>query len=503
MYNEADDRMVEQGITIEDVNKELSQQNSNQNSINFQTSNFIHPPSQSSFYSEATPIIQAKPYQNIVQVERIDSEKNNFKRQKVSEEADFTSSNLMVPISKSLSKISTIAVNEDKWKTPAQNDQSISKHNSLKANFQSASKSNEIQIVDESEKVVSPVSVFASKPALISNNARVNSLPEVAASSNDPSFKEKEQVIRLLEKREESKIIDKDTDELSLKIQKSIYKNWTPLNSPDTSKYIKCICGDSYACDETKLIMWSNWRKKQHRQCIDNQKSMSPYIWVFCQLYLMDLINLPIAVLVEPMKIVNTETKIVKFELDQKYENLIKKKGPYKIEIRGIRLNEVPFKNSWPNFGEMSLNGSDWSVTLTLPEREQSRKRKDDPITLTQYFMLGKKSHILSIRKKNNPTSQKLNDEKYNYWIGVFLVYTLEIPQIIQYHKTYELESFINTYQMVRDRLFPNHKEDDIHVISDELKVPMKCPVTLSDIKIPARGFQCAHVEVSHILNIL
>lgn len=114
MYNEADDRMVEQGITIEDVNKELSQQNSNQNSINFQTSNFIHPPSQSSFYSEATPIIQAKPYQNIVQVERIDSEKNNFKRQKVSEEADFTSSNLMVPISKSLSKISTIAVNEDK-----------------------------------------------------------------------------------------------------------------------------------------------------------------------------------------------------------------------------------------------------------------------------------------------------------------------------------------------------------------------------------------------------
>ena len=79
--------------------------------------------------------------------------------------------------------------------------------------------------MDESEKVVSPVSVFASKPALISNNARVNSLPEVAASSNDPSFKEKEQVIRLLEKREESKIIDKDTDELSLKIQKSIYKN--------------------------------------------------------------------------------------------------------------------------------------------------------------------------------------------------------------------------------------------------------------------------------------
>lgn len=104
----------------------------------------------------------------------------------------------------------------------------------------------------------------------------------------------------------------------------------------------------------------------------------------------MDLINLPIAVLVEPVKIVNTDTKIVKFELDSKFEKLITKKGPYRVEIRGIRLNDVPFKNAWPNFGEISLNGSDWSFTLTLPEREQSRKRKDDPVVLTQHFISGK-----------------------------------------------------------------------------------------------------------------
>ena len=75
-------------------------------------------------------------------------------------------------------------------------------------------------------------------------------------------------------------------------------------------------------------------------------------------------------------------------------------------------------------------------------------------------------------------------------------MYTLEIPQIIQYHKIYELESFLSTYNMIWERLFPNHKEDDIHVISDELKIPMKCPVTLSEINIPAKGFLCAHVEV-------
>ena len=113
MYIEADNRMIEQGITTEDVNKELSKHNISQNVINYNHANFIQPPAQVDNFSGSSPIIQAMPFQQSPQVERIESQKENYKRQKVTEEADFTSGSLMVPISKNLSKISTIAIQED------------------------------------------------------------------------------------------------------------------------------------------------------------------------------------------------------------------------------------------------------------------------------------------------------------------------------------------------------------------------------------------------------
>lgn len=169
----------------------------------------------------------------------------------------------------------------------------------------------------------------------------------------------------------------------------------------------------------------------------------------------------------------------------------------YKVEIRGLRLNDVPFKNAWPNFGDMSLNGSTWQYTLTLPEREQSRKRKDDPIELTPYFKNPNiVSHNLILKKKKTPPNQKKNEDKFKYVIGIYLVYMLDIPQIVNYHKMYELESFLNTYNMISERLFPS-QDNDIHIVSDEIKIPIRCPITMSEVKIPARGYQCTHVEVS------
>ena len=50
---------------------------------------------------------------------------------------------------------------------------------------------------------------------------------------------------------------------------------------------------------------------------------------------------------------------------------------------------------------------------------------------------------------------------------------------------------------MICERLFPREKEDDVHVISDEIKIPLRCPITLSDVVVPAKGFECSHVEVS------
>lgn len=93
---------------------------------------------------------------------------------------------------------------------------------------------------------------------------------------------------------------------------------------------------------------------------------------------------MPVSTIVEPTRLATVDSKSVKFEVKSQISELIcRKNSNYKVEIRGLRLNDIPFKNAWPNFGNLGLNGSDWSHTLTLPEREQSRKRKDDPFDLT------------------------------------------------------------------------------------------------------------------------
>jgi hypothetical protein len=207
----------------------------------------------------------------------------------------------------------------------------------------------------------------------------------------------------------------------------------------------------------------------------------------------MDLIHTPVSIISEPIKLDDTLAKTVKISMDDNVLDIIRNKRNknYRIEIRGLALNNVPFKNSWPNFGDMSLNGAEWQHSLSLPEREQSRKRKDDPLDMTAVFRKsGSKNHTLVLKKKKTPSNQKKNDDKNKYVIAVYLVQVLEIPQILEYHKKFELESFLNTYNMISERLFPEENDNDCNVVSDELKVPIRCPITLTEIKIPAKGYQ-------------
>lgn len=146
---------------------------------------------------------------------------------------------------------------------------------------------------------------------------------------------------------------------------------------------------------------------------------------------------MPVDTILEPVRLSTVDAKAVKFEIDPKItELLLTSKDKYRIELRGLKMNKTPFKNAWPSYGSFNLNGVDWSHILSLPEREQSRKRKDDPFNLTMFFKKrGKKTHLLSLEKRKTPPNHDKNEDKNCYIIGLFLVQKLEIPQIIEYHK--------------------------------------------------------------------
>lgn len=403
-----------------------------------------------------------------------------IKRQKFSEDADFTQIVNQIPASKASQR--AIAVS-----TPPKEVVSVAPP------------------VAEKQTLVNTIPEWSIILPTISK-AGIKSVSASITTNYAQKLNEKETEIKQLEAYEESKVAVTEVKDLDIKIQRSIFKGFDPLFHDKESKMIRWFCANSYPCDEIKLIKCTNCNRQQHIDWVELQKDLKPYIWVYWQFLLMDLMSVPVSIISEPIKLTDSEPKSVKITMKKEIVEILnnkKNQKNYKVEIRGLRLNDVPFKNAWPNFGDMSLNGSTWQYTLTLPEREQSRKRKDDPIELTPYFKNPNiVSHNLILKKKKTPPNQKKNEDKFKYVIGIYLVYMLDIPQIVNYHKMYELESFLNTYNMISERLFPS-QDNDIHIVSDEIKIPIRCPITMSEVKIPARGYQCTHVEVSKWIILL
>lgn len=95
----------------------------------------------------------------------------------------------------------------------------------------------------------------------------------------------------------------------------------------------------------------------------------------------MDLYTIPIRTIARPVKISPTLNEVVTtFTLQQQDVDLLRKYPNSRLEMRGIRQAKESFKNSWPNFSRFSISPGPLKKVFELPEREQSRKRKDFPI---------------------------------------------------------------------------------------------------------------------------
>lgn len=156
----------------------------------------------------------------------------SYKRQKISEGADFTSQSAVLPKSKQSCPV--VEIEEDKM---------------------------EVQLINELS------SGSSTKTSKNPNFAGFKTLSEGITINYAKELKDKELEIQKLELIEETKIIDSPLDEMSLKIQKSIYKDSTPLlYQRGIDSEIRCICGSKYSHDETKLISCKHCGLQQHKE---------------------------------------------------------------------------------------------------------------------------------------------------------------------------------------------------------------------------------------------
>lgn len=77
--------------------------------------------------------------------------------------------------------------------------------------------------------------------------------------------------------------------------------------------------------------------------------------------------------------------------------------------------------------------------TLDLPEREQSRKRKDNPYEISSNLNFKKVTKFnVNFEFLPNSTQQPKNDDRYSYCIGVYMIKEINQQHIIEYFTKFE-----------------------------------------------------------------
>lgn len=141
------------------------------------------------------------------------------------------------------------------------------------------------------------------------------------------------------------------------------------------------------------------------------------------------------------------------------------------------------------------MSPGSFKKSFDLPEREQSRKRKDFPLDVKTSLALKKnRKFTVNMDFLPNHTQQEKNTDEYSYAVGVYLIQPVTKEHIMEYFIKYECEQVTESLNRVNRQLTLYSNEE---VMSDELKIFLVCPIVRSfgSLKIPVRGFKCEHVD--------
>lgn len=169
----------------------------------------------------------------------------------------------------------------------------------------------------------------------------------------------------------------------------------------------------------------------------------------------MDLFTIPIKTLISPLRLSKHNKTISKsFVLSEKIVDIMKGRPDCKIEIRSMRLSSECFKNSYPNFSQFEISPGPFKKNYDLPEREQSRKRKDYPMDVTKYVKaVANKKYVLKMNFLKNFTKLDKNTDDNVYVVGMYLALPISPPKIIEFFSTFMCEKVKNTVKAITDDL--------------------------------------------------
>ncbi|CAD8094994.1 unnamed protein product [Paramecium sonneborni] len=164
------------------------------------------------------------------------------------------------------------------------------------------------------------------------------------------------------------------------------------------------------------------------------------------------------------------------------------------IDIRCIRLDGYRYEQSWPDIGDLMINGIKVVQFKPLKVNSSLKYRKDEYYTIKnpkqgQYrIVLRSQSSNLNDRKNFQIKTDQL------FYFGAFLIQEISSTELIQQYQ-FDKSKWVNTQQMKDNIWMYSNLNQSVDIAVNKISVSLICQITTLPIKIPCRGILCEHIQ--------
>ncbi|KAK3232382.1 hypothetical protein Dsin_004263 [Dipteronia sinensis] len=320
-----------------------------------------------------------------------------------------------------------------------------------------------------------------------------------------------ERVAKIIdETHRKMQILDDDdlaTNEHSASVLSDVNLKMEVGDSLNSNSKICCPCGNSLPTEFMIQCVDPRCLVQQHTTCVmipeNTMEEISPMLPFFCEMCRIkraDPFWVTVAHLVSPVKLVttnipttdgtSTQVKVEStFHLTKAYRDLLQN-SEYDVQAWCILLNDkVPFRMQWPQYVDLQVNGLP-TRTINRPVSQLlGANGRDDGALITLYITEGVNKISLS------------GYDVRNFCFGVRFVKRRTVDQVLSMiPKETEGELFEDALARVRRCIgggMATENEDsdsDLEVITDSIKVNLRCPMSGSRMKVAGRFKPCVHM---------
>lgn len=266
---------------------------------------------------------------------------------------------------------------------------------------------------------------------------------------------------------------------------------WAKVFSQDLINNMNTRKNSSLSCcinpKNDALIYCTECSLCQHRTCMGINAKLTPYLCPRCILTKINPLNLVVEVLVSPWLVKdcpvsgsNCEVIEKVFEVSHETRaNILRGLGSVQIQVRCIKMDGKSLMMSWPSKGYLVVNNK-IAIKLEVSSNPNAKKRKDEPLNITQIVDPGQNS--ISLIQTN---------DSHSYYISVFTIERKSEDHFIEEVQKNNILTKDKSIEFIKNNL----RLGDSEIAPSSIKFSLKCPMTMTIIKIPVRGKNCKHIQ--------